>query len=59
MDTSMNKLKERVETLNRLIKIEEDHNERDDKLISQWRGEQIQILKMIIRQLEGGEALLQ
>ena len=59
MDTSMNKLKERVETLNRLIKIEEDHNERDDNLISQWRGEQIQILKMIIRQLEGGEALLQ
>ena len=56
MDTSMDKLKERVETLNRLIKLEEDHNERDDKLISQWRSEQIQILKMIIRQLEGGGA---
>ena len=25
MDTSMDKLKERVETLNRLIKLEEDH----------------------------------
>jgi len=59
MDTSMEKLQERVQTLNRLIKIEENHNERDDNLISQWRGEQIQILKMIIRQLEGGEALLQ
>tara|TARA_R100001244_G_C5117883_1_gene122787 strand:- start:327 stop:506 length:180 start_codon:yes stop_codon:yes gene_type:complete len=59
MDTSIDKLKERVETLNRLIKIEIEHNERDDKLISQWRSEQIQILKMIIRQLEGGEALLQ
>tara|TARA_R100000541_G_scaffold29674_1_gene38807 strand:- start:2 stop:181 length:180 start_codon:yes stop_codon:yes gene_type:complete len=59
MDTSMKKLKERVQTLNRLIEIEKNHNEKDDNLISQWRGEQIQILKMIIRQLEGGEALLQ
>jgi len=58
MDTSMNKLKERVENLNKLIK-GSDGISGDEQIVSQWRGEQIQILKMIIRKLENGEAVLQ
>ena len=58
MDTSMEKLQERVETLNRLIE-SSDGVLGDEKFVSQWRGEQIQILKMIIRKLEDGEAILQ
>jgi|TARA_R110000751_G_scaffold131128_3_gene233244 hypothetical protein len=58
MDTSMDKLKERVENLNKLIK-GSDGISGDEQIVSQWRGEQIQILKMIIRKLEDGEAVLQ
>ena len=54
MDTSMEKLQERVQTLNKLIK-----GGGEEKVVSQWQSEQIQILKMIIRKLEGGEAVLQ
>ena len=58
MDTSIDKLKERVENLNKLIK-GSDGISGDEQIVSQWRGEQIQILKMIIRKLEDGEAVLQ
>tara|TARA_R110000737_G_scaffold213478_1_gene230552 strand:+ start:1986 stop:2150 length:165 start_codon:yes stop_codon:yes gene_type:complete len=54
----MDKLKERVENLNKLIK-GSDGISGDEQIVSQWRGEQIQILKMIIRKLEDGEAVLQ
>ena len=52
-------LKKRVEVLNKLIEKEKNYIDRDDKLIIQWKGEQIHLLKMIIRILEDGEPVLQ
>ena len=52
-------LKKRVEVLNKLIEKEKNYIDSDDKLILQWKGEQIHLLKMIIRILEDGEPVLQ
>ena len=52
-------LKKRVEVLNKLIEKEKNYIDSDDKLIIQWKGEQIHLLKMIIRILEDGEPVLQ